>query len=159
MKHINVEIKARCKNSDKIRTILKQNNAECKGIDQQIDTYFIVPKGRLKLREGNIENNLIHYLRDDKSGPKQSNVTLFKADRNSNLKVTLSNALEILIVVKKKREIYFIEIEAIDEKDEFGKERLTRQCEQYLKLFNIKEDDLLKNSYSDMLLQKKSEKN
>ena len=170
MKHINIEIKAGCKNPEKIREILKQRNADFKGIDRQTDTYFKVPKGRLKLREGNIENNLIHYLRDDKSGPKQSDVTLFRSDKNSNLKTLLLNALEILIVVKKKREIYFIEnvkfhideverlgnfieIEAIDENGEFGKEKLIRQCNRYLELFQIKSCDLLEKSYSDMLLK------
>jgi hypothetical protein len=61
MSHINIEIKARCNNPDKIRTILKSKAAKFKGIDHQIDTYFKVNSGRLKLREGNIENFLIFF--------------------------------------------------------------------------------------------------
>jgi len=38
------------------------------GLDHQIDTYFNVQKGRLKLREGNIENSLINYDRKNVSG-------------------------------------------------------------------------------------------
>ena len=33
------------------------------GIDLQTDTYFNAAQGRLKLRQGNIENALIHYER------------------------------------------------------------------------------------------------
>ncbi len=61
MQHLNIEIKARTTRQAEIRSMLKNNNAEFKGTDHQIDTYFHVPNGRLKLREGNIENHLIHY--------------------------------------------------------------------------------------------------
>src|SRR3989344_860785 len=109
MPHLNVEIKARCNNHEKIRGILISKDADFKGIDHQIDTYFKVPDGRLKLREGNIENYLIFYEREDKEGPKQSNVNLFEVQPNSPLKDILTNALGILAVVDKQREIYFID--------------------------------------------------
>jgi len=74
-------------------------------------------------------------------------------------------------VVEKKREIYFIdnikfhidtvaglgefiEIEAIDEDGSIGKERLQDQCESYLKRFGVSEEDLIANSYSDLLLNR-----
>ncbi|MFH1471481.1 MAG: hypothetical protein ABIF85_01160 [Nanoarchaeota archaeon] len=59
MSHITIEIKARSNNQDKIRSVLKSKNAEFKGIDHQVDTYFNASFGRLKLREGTIENSLI----------------------------------------------------------------------------------------------------
>jgi adenylate cyclase class IV len=86
------EIKAKCKNPSRIREILKAGNALFKGKDLQIDTYFKVSSGRIKLREGKIENNLIYYVREDKKGPKQSNVILYKTDPDSSLKVLLANA-------------------------------------------------------------------
>lgn len=89
MKHLNIEIKAKCNDHDKIRSVLKSHNADFKGIDHQIDTYFKVNNGRLKLREGNIENFLVFYERENKEGPKQSDVILFKSDPNSSLKETL----------------------------------------------------------------------
>ena len=79
MAHVNIEIKAKSNNQDAIREILKSKNADFKGIDHQIDTYFKVSNGRLKLREGKIENHLIHYQRENKEGPKQSDVTLFNS--------------------------------------------------------------------------------
>ena len=171
MARINVEIKARSNNQDKIRNILKLKNANFKGIDHQIDTYFLVSKGRLKLREGNIENNLIQYIRPNISGPKQSDFALYKTEPKSNLKTLLINSLGVKTVVDKHREIYFIEnikfhldkveklgtfveIEAAGTKEEEGAyEQLLEQCQQYLNLFEIKESDLIHNSYSDMLLE------
>ncbi len=38
-----------------MRNYLLTHGADYKGTDRQTDTYFNVPNGRLKLREGNIE--------------------------------------------------------------------------------------------------------
>ena len=38
MGHINIEIKAKCTDQEKVREILKSHNAEFKGVDHQIDT-------------------------------------------------------------------------------------------------------------------------
>ncbi len=171
MAFINIEIKARSVNQEKIRAILKSKNTDFKGIDHQIDTYFNVSSGRLKLREGNIENQLIYYQRKNQEGPKQSNVTLFKSDPGSSLMEVLTKALGILVVVEKKREIYFIEnvkfhldnvkglgkfveIEAIDNDGTRGKDKLLEQCHYFLSLFNIQVEDLVPVSYSDLLIQK-----
>jgi len=169
MTHLIIEIKARCNHTDEIRNILINSNADFKGYDYQTDTYFNCSNGRLKLREGNIEHNLIHYNRENKSGPKDSVVTLYKPMPDSALKEILTGSLGILVVVKKKREIYFIdnikfhidcveklgsfiEIEAIDKDGNIGRDQLLDQCEQYMKLFKIKPLDLIEYSYSDMLL-------
>ena len=171
MAHLNIEIKARSTNQDEIREILKSKNANFKGVDHQIDTYFKVSFGRLKLREGKIENHLIHYQRENKEGPKQSQVTLFTSDPTSSLKEILTKALGVLVVVDKKREIYFIdnvkfhidvvenlgtfvEIEAIDTDGSIGKDKLLTQCHFFLDLFKISQEDLISFSYSDLLLQK-----
>src|SRR3989344_9564410 len=167
MKHVNIEIKAKSNNHEKIREFLKSHNANFKGIDHQIDTYFKVNKGRLKLREGNIENFLIYYERENKEGPKQSNVILLKTNKDPTLKEILLKLFEVLVIVDKNREIYFIdnikfhvdkvsnlghfvEIEAIDNDGSIGKEKLLEQCEYYMQLFNIQEKDLISKSYSDM---------
>lgn len=166
-----IEIKARCSQHSRIRNLLLDRNADFKGTDHQIDTYFNTSQGRLKLREGKIESNLIQYLREDKEGPKHSQVSLYKSSPNSSLKQTLTNALGILVVVDKQREIYFIdnvkfhidtvenlgtfvEIEAIDETGIRNKEELLEQCQYYLDLFGIKEEELVRVSYSDLLLEK-----
>ena len=47
---INSEIKARCADQEAVRQYLHEHGADFKGTDHQIDTYFHVPEGRLKLR-------------------------------------------------------------------------------------------------------------
>ena len=165
---INIEIKAKCSDPNHIRNVLRSRGAEFKGTDHQIDTYFKVNSGRLKLREGKIENFLIYYNRENQKGPKQSNIILFKTQPGSNLKEILTKAMGVLVIVEKEREIYFInnvkfhidkvknlgnfiEIEARDYQGSFGKERLLDQCKEYIKLFEINEKDLIKESYSDLL--------
>jgi adenylate cyclase class 2 len=169
MTHLNAEIKARCANQDKIRNILENLNADFNGTDHQNDTYFNVPVGRLKLREGHTENHLIYYQRENQNGPKESQVTLFQNDPRSSLKSILQKALGILVSVEKTREIYFldnvkfhldsvvklgsfVEIEAIDFDGSLGRDALYRQCEKYMSLLEISSDDLISHSYSDLLL-------
>ena len=166
-----IEIKAFCSDPKKIELILKESNADFVGTDHQSDTYFKVNKGRLKLREGNIENALIHYNREDKAGPKKSEVLIYKSKPDSDLKKILGHSLGILTIVNKVRKIYFInnikfhidevenlgsfvEIEAIDNSGSLKDEKLLKQCQKYLQLFGIKENDLISVSYSDMLMEK-----
>ena len=47
-----------------------------------------------------------------------------------------------------------MEIEAIDKTGDIGAEKLYEQCREYISLFQIKDEDLITNSYSDMLMRK-----
>jgi adenylate cyclase class 2 len=169
MGHVNIEIKARCANPEGIRNILRERNADFRGVDHQIDTYFKINCGRLKLREGNIENCLVYYERENQTGPKQSDVILFPSTPGSRLKEILTRSLGILVVVEKQREIYFIdnvkfhldtvrglgsfvEIEAIDRDGTLGKDTLIAQCRGFLELLKIVSENLVASSYSDLLL-------
>jgi len=67
------EFKARSNRNGKLEQKLSQIYARVVGEDHQKDTYFNVPFGSLKLREGNIENALIHYHCPDILGAKPSN--------------------------------------------------------------------------------------
>ena len=164
-----IEIKARCSNPSKVRQLLlQQPNIQFIGVDAQVDTYFKIPSGRLKLREGNIENSLIYYDRENKKDAKKSDVTLYKPTEVVSLKAVLQAALPTLIVVKKKREIYFIdhikfhidtlttlgsfiEIEVIDATDAMDITKMKEQCQRYMELFDVQKEDLMEHSYSDML--------
>jgi adenylate cyclase, class 2 len=171
MPYLNVEIKAQCHEPSFIRHYLLSNQAEFKGIDEQTDTYFNVPYGRLKLREGNIENNLIYYERSNEAGPKDSHFQLVKINDAAGLKEVLTKSNGVKVVVKKKREIYYIgnvkfhiddvpglgsfaEIEAGNILADLNKEQLKEQCDFYVTAFNIRPEDLIDVSYSDMLLKK-----
>ncbi len=169
MHHWIVEIKARCDQPDRIRQILQSHQARNVGTDRQVDTYFDCPAGRLKLREGSIERNLIHYHRPNQSAPKASDVTLFSPPEGDGIKDVLTAAMGVLVVVSKTREIFFIdnvkfhidqvdglggfvEIEAIGNDGQIGRDKLLRQCNQFMELFGIEAKDLIDCSYSDMLL-------
>ena len=88
-----IEIKARCPHPESVRKYLESQNARFVGRDHQIDTYYHVDEGRLKLREGDIENTLIFYRRPNQDGPKRSDVKLFLTESNSGLKSVLDAAL------------------------------------------------------------------
>ena len=167
MQRRTIEIKARCNDHEHIRALLYSRGADFRGTDHQVDTYFDVPSGRLKLREGTIENALIHYEREDQAGPKQSNVVLFPVQPGSSLKQILTKSLGVEVVVEKHREIYFIgnvkfhldrvtglgefvEIEAIGVDETQNIETLHEQCASFIKFLGIVKDDLLVSSYSDM---------
>ena len=169
MSFINIEIKARTTEPARIRKLLLENEADFKGIDEQTDTYFNIRSGRLKLRQGNIENALIYYTRTNQAGPKQSDCEVWPAPDSDGLRQILEKSLGILVTVKKSREIYFIEnikfhvdtvkelgnfieIEASNKTIEISRERLQEQCRHYMKLFGIKDNELIDVSYSDMLL-------
>jgi adenylate cyclase, class 2 len=169
MPHINFEFKARTNNLSGLENKLIELNAQFIGEDQQTDTYFNVEKGRLKLREGNIENSLIYYERQNVAGAKQSDVILFKYNADQSLKDILMKVHGIKVIVSKTRKIYFIdnvkfhfdtikslgtfvEVEAIDKIGHIGIEKLKEQCHKYQDLFGIANSDFVSLSYSDLIL-------
>ena len=109
MAHVNVEIKARCGDEDRVRGTLHAHGAVFKGLDRQTDVYFNVSRGRLKLRRGRIENALIFYKRPDQEGPRQSNVHLCPCSPDGgDVEALFAEMLGVRVNVVKDREIYFI---------------------------------------------------
>jgi len=178
--HINYEIKARTseKQQERIREILEINKAEFWGVNNQTDTYFKVKEGRLKLRRGDTENCLIYYERKNQKDTKEAKVKLFNNQGKIGVLERITRkSHDVLIEVIKQREIYFIgnvkvhidkvnelgtflEIEAQSELDEEGiskisLDKLKEQCNYHKNLFKIKDYQLIKGSYSDMLLKKR----
>lgn len=166
---LNIEFKAKVNNIDLLEAKLQSLKPKFIGLDHQIDTYFKVATNRLKLREGNIENALIYYSRENTAASKQSDVLLYKHAANATLKEILIQTLGIKAIVDKQRKIYFIEnvkfhfdtvnnlgnfieVEAIDEDGSIGKEKLQQQCDYYFSFFDLKQEQLQQYSYSDMIL-------
>jgi predicted adenylyl cyclase CyaB len=165
-----VEFKAQSDRNLELENILQTLTPRFAGEDVQTDTYFVVSHGRLKLREGNIENALIYYNRPDIHGTKQSNVLLYRHSPEKNLKEILERAIGIKVIVIKKRRIFFVdnvkihfdrveglgefvEVEAIDTDGKMEPQYLQDQCNQFVSLFNIKEKDYEARSYSDLILE------
>jgi len=171
MSILNIEFKAATTKSAILEERLLQFQPTFIGEDHQVDTYFNVPLGRLKLRQGNIENALIHYLRENISGSKSSHVLLYKHQPDNSLKDVLTEALGVKAVVDKTRRIYyiknvkfhfdsvkelgnFVEVEAICTDGSVDKEMLQQQCDQFIKLFEINPGDFVAVSYSDLIIEK-----
>lgn len=170
MKIINFEFKAKAKDLQKLERTLLELKPLYKGEDHQIDTYYNVTKGRLKLREGKIENALIYYDRPNTSEAKQSDILLYKHQPDISLKEILRIIHGIKVIVNKKRKIYFIEnvkfhfdtvvelgtfieVEAIDDKGNIGIKKLKEQCSKYFDFFALDKSDYVNCSYSDLLLE------
>lgn len=164
----NFEFKAKVADLETYENRLLQLKPELKGEDHQIDTYFNVPKGRLKLREGNIENALINYNRANTADAKLSEVILYKHQPDQALKDILTLQFGVKIVVDKRRKIYFIdnvkfhfdvveslgtfiEVEAIDDTNRYTTEELKQQCDHYFQYFGLTQSQLVDKSYSDLL--------
>jgi len=107
-RHKMVELKARVDDHDFLRKKLSALGAEYTGTFQQTDLYFVVPEGRLKLREvkGNSTAELIYYERENITGPKQDDAFLLRVQESEDLKNILKKILKPLIVIQKVREIY-----------------------------------------------------
>lgn len=163
------EIKAHCPEPEATFDRMRELGATRHGRDHQVDTYFAVTHGRLKLRQGSIETNLIHYLRDDRAGPKDSQVQLHAPSDGPSLRAALCAALDVLVVVDKQRDILmadnvklhlddvaglgtFVEIEAIDRDGSRSRTELHDQCRQWLSDLGIDPGLLITHSYSDLLL-------
>jgi predicted adenylyl cyclase CyaB len=128
-------------------------------MDEQIDTYFAVPSGKLKLRQGPIENSLIYYQRPQDNQPKRSEVYLERLSPDNSLEHLLAPALGILCKVEKKRHIFFIgkvkfhidevpglgsfvEIEAIGNPGEDSESEIRSLCNDYMKILEIQAEDM-----------------
>lgn len=164
----NIEIKARVKNFK----VLKRNIEDLYQINaeeiSQVDTFFKIEDGRLKLRVcSNTKGELIYYLRNNSAGPKRSDYYIYKTDNPEELKKLLEMSLGIRGVVRKKRLLYlvgntrihldkvenlgsFIELEVVlsPEQTEMEGKLIT---ENFMKDLNIQENDLIDIAYIELL--------
>jgi predicted adenylyl cyclase CyaB len=142
------------------------------GVFSQIDTYFQVSTGRLKLRQisrGKAE--LIFYERIEGKGERWSKYYVSPVENPSTLKNLLKIALGTRIVVRKSRRLFFykgarihidsvfrlghfIEIEVIVKK---SRDEARSVFTEIIRLFNIEKDAIIACSYAD-LLEKKSKR-
>ena len=165
----NIEVKVKFAHLEAVEKTLLANGARFIGLDYQTDKYYKIPNGRLKIRRGNIENQLIFYKRNEAANLKQSEIVLLPID--DKLEFVLDNSLETAVVVKKARKIFFIqnakfhldevvdlgrfvEIEIIDAEGNLSKEELAADCEKYIELLDLRNGGVfVPQSYSDLLLE------
>ena len=164
-----VELKAKIDNIDKVREKILKLNAEFIGKFHQIDTYFNVPKGRLKLREieGKPHAQLIYYERENIATPKKSEVFILEISNPEEFKEKTEKILGIKSVVDKVREVYVyretkIHLDSVKRLGcfiEFEKETLESEIEEtrsflekLMKKLEIRWENLIESSYGELIL-------
>jgi len=159
---MNVEIKARIKDVDALRDRIEAiSGAPCEEIHQE-DTFFPVPKGRLKLRILSLERGeLIYYDREDTYEPKPSHYLIAETTNPA------ANALGLRGIVRKSRLLYrvgktrihldaveglgsFLELEVMLDQGE-SVERGEKVAREIMTKLGIEEADLVREAYIDLL--------
>ncbi|MBI3482368.1 MAG: CYTH domain-containing protein, partial [Bacteroidetes bacterium] len=99
-------IKARLVNSKNVVKKLAALKAEFIGKDLQTDHYFETDKGKLKWREGTIENLITHYERFDDSGMERTIVYQYDINPSQDQIDDLFLNHKVIGITKKERRIY-----------------------------------------------------
>jgi len=176
--HVLVEVKARVKKLETVRRKLMELNAKHVGTFHQTDTYFEVPRGRLKIREtsGRPQAQLIYYERENTKGPKKSEAFILQIDQPTIFKAAIKKLLKIKATVHKTREIYefkgikihldevenlgkFVELEKLTERDEDRIREDREILEKFLESFGITRADLERLSYGELMREKQPPQN
>jgi len=167
-------LKARDRDPARSLQVCQGLGAEDRGTLTQRDTYFEVPRGRLKLREEPDAATLIAYERPDLPGNKESRYRLVAVPEPVEMRAALESVLGITIVVAKSRRLFihdnvrihldrvevlgdFIEFEAVVA-DGDDPTRFTAVLDDLRTAFDIRDEDVLRASYSDLLREVNSEK-
>jgi adenylate cyclase class 2 len=157
-------IKARLDNVEKMEKVLFALKAEYIGEDFQVDHYFQTEKGRLKWREGTIENLITHYERFHDLGLERTTVYRYDLNPSAEQIQELEQKHKLVGVITKQRKIYqllnvkihldklpsgeeFIEIEAIDRDNQLSVDKLRKQCLEVKSKLHIRESDLIQTGY------------
>jgi adenylate cyclase, class 2 len=163
----NIEIKARCPDLDAVRRRLAEGGLMPVERMRQVDTYFTVPHGRLKLREVDGKPaELIQYNRPDAVAAHPSDYVIAPVVEPSALKDALTRALGIRGVVEKRRELYlwgqtrihldevaglgsFLELETVIAGQ--TQAAAERECRAVQTALEIRKEELVSGSYADLL--------
>ena len=166
----NIEIKARVGDFETMKTAAAGLSGGSVEVIPQEDTFFFVPKGRLKLRSLAPDlGYLIYYERPDQEGPKRSDYTLAETRAPHSLKTTLSNALGVRGVVKKTRYLYWVgqtrvHLDAVDGLGNFMELEVVLREEQsdaegravaedLMRKLGVDPAELLEGAYIDLIEQ------
>ncbi len=164
----NLEIKARAADPGRLRSTAAALAGRPGAVIEQRDTFFVVPKGRLKVREfADGTGELIAYERPDDSGPKESVYTRVACEDASVLVRALSSVLPVRGEVRKRRELFiagrtrihvdevaglgsFVELEVVLE-DHEPPEVGRQEAEALMNALSVSDSDLVSGAYVDLL--------
>lgn len=163
----NLEIKVILSSHKEVKEILHKNKIPFEELLSQKDIYYKSDKGLLKLRIENDKQTLIFYDRDEKSKKRWSDYHLLEIE-NTDANKYLKRFLEVLKIVKKKRELYlykntrihldyvkglgcFLELETRVVK---GLKDAEKRFTFMMDLLKLRDEKEIRASYKDLLLLK-----
>ena len=164
----NLEIKAVVAKPNALARRVAELPARLASDERQTDTYFHADSGRLKLRErSGAGSDLIFYRRRETSAKRVSDYFLYRVSDPRRLKRFLADSFGIRVVVAKRRAVYmyenarihldrvkglghFAEIEVVIDR---GERQARQLMTNLLRQLGIDAADLIRGSYSDMLLR------
>ena len=164
----NVEIKARARNPARLKELAEKLSETPEELFRQEDTFFHVPRGRLKLRVFTPERGeLIYYERSDEAGPRPCQYVISKTGAPETLKAALAAALGVKGVVRKTRRLYlvgqtrihldeveglghFLELEFVMQPGQSVEEGLAA-VHELLRELEVSKEELLDRAYVDLL--------
>ena len=165
----NLELKVPFIFTPEARDTLLAIGARPIGVLEQRDTYFIVPHGRLKLREtAGDEATLIAYTRPDHADTRASDYLVVPVLDAALLLAALSRATGLRGIVSKRRDLWlwknvrvhldtvealgtFLEFEAVIS-DDVDEQESQRRLETLRDALKIDPGSAIAGSYSDLLL-------
>ena len=160
----NVEIKARVR----IKVLAEALANTSSQLIEQEDVFFVVPRGRLKLRIfSSFSAELIYYEREDQRGPKESRYSISRTSEPDSLKAVLQMSLGIRGVVRKQRTLYlvgqtrihldeveglgsFVELEVVMRANQSHADGV-RIARRLMGQLEIQDSDLIEQAYIDLL--------
>ena len=163
----NLELKARLPDLNEARRVAVTLGAARQGAERQVDEYFAVPAGRLKLRHSSLDGaHLIAYLRPDDPDSRLARFHRLPVADPQGLRETLTAMFGATARVEKEREVWwwrdvrihldlvaglgsFVEFEArldrIADVAEAG-----RRLDRLRREFGIADGDAIAGSYGEM---------
>ncbi len=104
----NLEFKVRVADLSRVEQIAQQLGAAFGGELHQLDTYFVAPSGRLKLREINhVQGELIFYQRPEGDATRWSDYFVAPVADCAAMRDVLTRALGARVQVAKSRRLYW----------------------------------------------------
>jgi len=164
-----VELKAKVRSLEVLKVRLLGIGGRRIGSFRQVDTYFAIPRGRLKIRETDRgKSQLVYYFRRSSRGPKISDVHLTPLPDPKTMKTILSDVLGVKSVVRKEREVFrirgvqvhldhvdrlgnFIEFEKVVEAEALKIARARKQLATLLRELGVPAGNLQRASYGELL--------
>ena len=164
----NIEIKARLRSLAPVMELARQVSDCAPRVLQQEDTFFRVPRGRLKLRKLSPGlGELIYYEREDRAGPTLSRYAVAPVSDPDALRSVLADALGVRGTVSKQRTLLlcgrtrihldeveglgaYLELEVVMAPEE-NEEKGRRAAEELMAKLGIRPELLEDRAYIDIL--------